>query len=337
MNHRAILSASILALPLLAFPANADSYKRVRDVDAWCNNALRCEMTLSGNGGPVWSVELSRPSGPGSAAEMRIGAQADAAGGPVVVAVDGQAILRFAAGDLPYSQEDSRFLIEDEGDVAALLDAMKKGGRVSVSTKAGSGDFSLSGVVGALIWIDETQQRLDSVDALQVVGDKPSSAPRFDEVLDIAVLPASIARDFAEGADCAFFDPASFRFRGGFSAPVGSGLTIYGLPCSEGGAYNQSYAFYAGSGESYSRLVFPAFGEKGPVSETTAWNVSWNHAERTLEAFFKGRGIGDCGGFTRWRFDDNGPRFELVEQRVKDDCDGDAAGGPQNWPLVWPR
>jgi hypothetical protein len=69
-----------------------------------------------------------------------------------------------------------------------------------------------------------------------------------------------------------------------------------------------------------------------------AWNIGWDQPAKLLTAFFKGRGIGDCGSYDKWELGSGGEglSFTLIEARVKDDCDGDDGGGIENWPLVWP-
>jgi hypothetical protein len=49
-------------------------------------------------------------------------------------------------------------------------------------------------------------------------------------------------------------------------------------------------------------------------------NLSWKKKERLLESYFKGRGIGDCGGGDDWAWD--GARFRVVRSRMMDECLG---------------
>ncbi len=58
--------------------------------------------------------------------------------------------------------------------------------------------------------------------------------------------------------------------------------------------------------------------EAGPAADMTIWNASLDGSR--LTAFFKGRGIGDCGQISEWRIDAEASALFLVESRVKDEC-----------------
>ena len=51
---------------------------------------------------------------------------------------------------------------------------------------------------------------------------------------------------------------------------------------------------------------------------------------RQIDAFAKGRGIGDCGLAQRWLW--TGQHFELLEETGMDDCFGVRS---DYWPVLW--
>ena len=59
-------------------------------------------------------------------------------------------------------------------------------------------------------------------------------------------------------------------------------------------------------------------------------NGQYDPKTRTLSAFAKGRGIGDCGTLQTWAW--TGDRFALTEERSMGEC----AGVPSDmWPVAW--
>ena len=67
----------------------------------------------------------------------------------------------------------------------------------------------------------------------------------------------------------------------------------------------------------------------------TQFGTQWDVRRRTLSAYYKGRGLGDCGTFERWRVNEAG-EFVLVEYRAKTECDG-KGNGPDSFPKLYPR
>ena len=59
---------------------------------------------------------------------------------------------------------------------------------------------------------------------------------------------------------------------------------------------------------------------EGRKEDDLTMNMSWKPKERLLDSYFKGRGMGDCGGGSDWAWD--GTRFRLVRSRMMDECLG---------------
>ncbi len=78
------------------------------------------------------------------------------------------------------------------------------------------------------------------------------------------------------------------------------------------------------------RLRLP-FTPSGDGSEMELMNASFDEKTRELTTLALGRGLGDCGIQTRWRFD--GQRFRLVRYAEEPSCDN--WNGPDAWPTLW--
>lgn len=345
--------AHLLAAPaLLLSVSTVHAYitEEFRDFWVTCSNGLTCEAdTRNHEQGPLNGLTIRRTAGPETPVSVVISGSRDLAEGSAIdFAVDGNTVASIPYAALVRDPEWSSYEINSADAVPALIDAFRNGSKVTLGyvTEDGPGttDLSLSGFVASLLKIDEIQGRVGTVDALQAKGDKPPTTVEVFDINGFEAIPASIRSEFEdENGYCGFYSKERFPRLGGFKAKVSEYYMIYGLPCSEGGAYNQPYEVHVEEidGENEGRiypLALPVMGQDGPTTEMWAWNVSWDHPKRELEAFFKGRGIGDCGTFIRWRLADNdsGPAFILLEQRTKDECDGDNLGGIENWPAEWP-
>ncbi|HBU94731.1 MAG TPA: DUF1176 domain-containing protein, partial [Leclercia adecarboxylata] len=78
------------------------------------------------------------------------------------------------------------------------------------------------------------------------------------------------------------------------------------------------------------RLRLP-FMPSSDSSEMELMNASFDEKNRELTTLALGRGIGDCGIQTRWRF--TGQRFRLVRYAEEPTCDN--WHGPDAWPTLW--
>ena len=62
--------------------------------------------------------------------------------------------------------------------------------------------------------------------------------------------------------------------------------------------------------------------EEGDVT----MNLSWDDKTHVLSSYFKGRGIGDCGGGNDWVWD--GTRFRVILEKAMGECLGAIAWIP---------
>ena len=341
--HRIFPAALVLAA-ISVFPVSASPYKTIKGTTVICTNGLTCEISLKAKieGQKLYSFALSRTSAPDSPILIKLRMSDPlATGSDVVILADGAEAARIAASDFDNDSDMGEYVAKDQSRGKALLSLMRDSSDLEVQYRTDSDQkagFSLAGVAGAMLFFDEAQNRIGTVDAVEKYGDKPSPVPTARDITDIASLPEAIRRDFVdEAARCSFTDAKRFSYSQGFATRVNENAELFVLPCGEGGAYNQPYVLYQ-VGQDYSEPVYLAtMSPDGPIATSNAYNVDWDDTTKTLTAFFKGRGIGDCGSLDTWGVSNIDGEFSLYlkESRVKDDCDGkdDPA---ESWPQLWP-
>ena len=202
--------------------------------------------------------------------------------------------------------------------------------------------MSLSGTAAALLWIDEKQGRIGTPTAFMRPGDRdagtipgPAAPVRVARAAaanqaglpdgDVH-LPAALER-LPEVQACAAERMADMTPMHSV-ARLGEGTYLWGVECFRG-AYNLGQKFWiTGEAGANPRPVdFPtAAGE--PVRELV--NAAFDPESATLDAFARGRGMGDCGIIQHWAW--TGERFVLTLQRSMDECAGMT---PDLWPTLY--
>ena len=318
-----------------------------RDWYAVCDNGNFCAAYTGGSTG--W-ILIQMDAGPAARATVRVGMWPDDGGelkSPITVVVDGK---RYATS---FGDGDGSSTRLSGGDAHTVIAALAAGHAASLSYEDQTVDLPVAGVSASLLWFDERQGRLDTTTALIRKGTRPASTvPAAPEVPHIVAAPAISQTGFSASLDpmnAADADnnakpsaaleavPAVKQCREGTSfneylqkAVTASRLNatteLWGIPC-DSGAYNVSYAYYlTGPGGTNPRLVtFP--GIDGPTKPTgedgdNGWlvNPAYDPATRTLSAFAKGRGLGDCGVAQSWTW--TGQAFVLNREQVMSDCWG---------------
>jgi hypothetical protein len=109
-------------------------------------------------------------------------------------------------------------------------------------------------------------------------------------------------------------------------------------------AYQGSYEYYlyreTASGIEVKPLTFTVFEptESGQMRATQTRFVGglpdYNPEQQRLTVFTKFRGLGDCGAFAQYRFEEN--EFDLLEYRIKQECDGNYVE-PEQYTQVYPE
>lgn len=326
--------------------SEAWEYRAIRDVQVQCTNGMTCTLSLAeiGEESSGFRFQLERAAGEGARTELLVYTPKPlSSDSDVVISAEGETAAVVPQKEFSSEEDGWIWRLGNKKVIAEVLDAMRSGTRLALETTSENGktsvDFSLSGVVAGLIFMDEVQGRLETPDALHVKGNRETKPLQAREIKTVDSVPAAIKPMFEGGGECSFFDPKRMERAGGFEVQLsdGDGFLVV-LPCAEGGAYNQPYVLFSRYGSEVWPVPVPLMSVDGPTADRIIWNVDYKHSKRELTGFFKGRGIGDCGNFDRWKIG-NGPsgaRLVLAESRAKGDCDGEYDGGPQNWPRYWP-
>lgn len=349
----ALLSTALVTVALAPVPAEANQFKRIRDVNVSCNNALQCDLFITNPSVTLYTVGFRRLAAFQAPISLYLTMREPlSAGSELLFIIDGEPVVALPASDFSYRAAIAEYSIRDEEVVLPLLAAAAAGDRLQViyRTRTGqsSAQFSLSGIVAGSIFMDEVQGRTGREDALEAMGEVLAAAEAEAEMaesepgdmVDLDVLPAGLRR-YYEGPDapCADLDGALPDPLGGFEFNLGDDQQMVGLRCSGAGAYNFPFAFWLGSADGrFERLALPTMSDQAPAAQLLAWNADWNPETRELSALFKGRGLGDCGEMHRWRLSETGSSFGFVleEMRVKSECDGAFDGTMQSWDQIWP-
>ena len=346
MNSARLFRAGLVtAVGLSAGTAQAWVSKDIRDWRVECTNGLTCEMGFTDwEAKGVQSVGFQRGGAPNAPVRLKLRVAPDLSPGSRPEAayrflVDGKEVLVLNAGDLQPDEYGSSFLHADQAKVLALMDAMETGSAMEIAVDGGkdtrTSPVKLSGVKAAMLYIDEVQDRLGRTDALEARGDRtPPADAMARDIGSLDDLPEIVRKDFTDsGGACADMEPGTIGRFDGFDI-ASDDVRLIVVPCGVGGAYNQPYAIYVGYDVIVERISFPLMVDGRPTTTSTAYNIGFDPKTKEMTSFFKGRGIGDCGQFYKWRFNDGQFRLELLEERAKDECD-EKEGGPETFPIVW--
>lgn len=330
----------------------AGSSKSFRDWSVYCSDTLVCGLATLVDSNVLYSFELQRMPTANAGLTLRISMDGDLKPNSDFFIIIPSILDDFRLSVASAESRDGYVYFSNPKIGEELLPAMLKGREAIVAFTNNQGkqraSLSLSGTSAAALYLDEVQDRLGKVDALVAKGDSAATgkATRAQELNSSRQLPKAVAEIWRAHPDgCAEFDGGDLiaQFGGIAIALNGAGDVggnsegaIYIIPCGGPGAYNLVYAgFLYDAGNDLARgLSFPTMGERGPTVMDSIINMSWDDKEGHLSAYYKGRGLGDCGVASTWQWDGNGPygNFILIEERSKGDCDG----VDDEWPMVWP-
>lgn len=346
-GERSSAGAVTKAQPAAATTVVKSESRTFRDWYAVCDNGNLCSAYTGGSTG--WILVQMEP-GPEGQPTVRVGMWpdgGDALKTPVTLIIDGR---RHATTAGP---EDTSSAILPGAEAVAVISELAAGRAVSLSSGDETIDLPVAGVSASLLWFDERQGRLGTETALIRKGSGPSStvpaAPDLPAIaaaqavsqtgFDTPLDPLNADENTASAVPSAALEalPAVKQCREGtaFNANIQKAVTasrlnatteLWGIPC-ESGAYNISYAYYlTGSQGAGPRLAnFPGVdGPSFPTGEDgdNGWltNPVYDPATRTLTAFAKARGLGDCGVAQSWTW--TGQAFVLNREQVMSDCWG---------------
>lgn len=306
-----------------------------RDWIAVCDNGNACFAYGPASGGVGW-IRVAIEPGPGARPKIAAGYWPDEAGTTrsSALTIDGTRYPMTLADNEPVAAEvpDDRAL-----EVAR---ALANGSSARIGGEHG---LSLTGAAAALLWVDERQGRVNTVTALRRPGRGPASSVPGAPPLPV-VTPAPIVSQAGFGeqnqvlptaleampavAECRAETAEHWVGKEVMSARLDASTELWAVPCFAG-AYNIGHDWYVtgpgGRDPRPARLASTA----GEASAGTI-NGGYSSVSRTITAFAKGRGVGDCGTASTWTW--TGREFVLTDETAMTECWGVS---PEYWPTTW--
>lgn len=310
----------MLAVLLFAAAASTDPLVTFKDWTAGCDNGRTCRAVGQYNPDNFELASVVLDRGPLRGDQPSFWFRDD--GEPVVdLAADGRKLgVRLTKND-----EEVTFNVAPESmpAVIAALRSATKLMTVRSDGKPGT-QLSIAGASAAMRWIDDQQRRAGTVTALVATGPKPASAvpappplPTVRQAIGVGPLGKpltkaqikAIQEEYADCSDDDLDDKVEYA-----RIDARTTLAIVIAVCGSG-AYNYySMPMLLRAGRK------PVLADLGEEEGDPAMNLSWDAKTRVMSSYFKGRGIGDCGGGTDWVWD--GAKFRVVGQRMMDECLG---------------
>lgn len=320
---------------LLAAAALGDEFPTFKDWVAGCDNGRSCMAVgqYNPNNFDLASVVVERGPLPGDVPKIWFRSE----GGPVV---DLQADGKRLGVKLTADADDSVITV-DPASVPLVVEALKSAR--SLIPMRGDGQpswpLSVSGASAAMRWMDEQQKRVGTVTALVATGPAPASTvppppplPVVTQAVPSGTLGkpltkeeiAAIQEEYAECTDEDLDDKVEYA-----RIDSRTTLAIVTAVCGSG-AYNY-YGIPMLIRDDGTRAPADLDKDEGDIT----MNLSWDDKTHVLSSYFKGRGIGDCGGGNDWVWD--GTRFRVVLQKAMGECQGAIAWIPYYRARVVPK
>ncbi len=335
----------IVLVLVLGFGTNGHGaqYNAFKDWYVNCSDALICEMEANPRKSAIYALGFKRGKAANAALDLILELEGELAKDSTIkLSIPGQSMaFEVDVGRGRFNHLEWEFSLDVSHE--QLLSALKAGNTIEIQAvtteKTIKSSISLSGITASMLFIDEVQGRVGRIDALHAKGNKPAAAvvTRVSELESKTVLPGSVAQVW-NGSSNACDEEGNdvIAQYGGLRIDLDKESHLFLLPCGTPGAYNAPYiAIMLDVERDKTRNIsFPVMGARGPTTMDIAYNVNWDDKKSQLDAFFKGRGIGDCGSKYIWQWNGDGiyGAFELVEERQKDDCDEKFG----KFPLIWP-
>lgn len=334
--RRALFALSLMPLAGVALAAETGTTQTFGDWLVGCDNTRSCTaIGLSPEAAGVFAyLKVAREGGPGSRASISVSILDElAAGGPIRLELEGGTLDRET---WEVEENASSFATAQAGERSrAAIEALLPGETLQVSIGEETAPISLGGMSAALRYMDAAQERAGTALALVAKGERP------EDTVPAAPLPGSIPSMRLTEIDTPAQRPQGLPERDEF-CPESAGDTVlqaengtllWGV-CSSSGAYNlfSDFSIVVDGIATAADLgpqgtgIDPDGGDTG----STLVNAALAEDGRTLQAFFRGRGLGDCGSITSWVFD--GRAMRLVEESGMGECRGVR---PDDWPVTY--
>ncbi len=315
------------AAAVLAGLAHAET-PSFKDWLVGCDNTRAC--TALGlpheDGAPVGYVRIDRsgdPAAPPAASAVLYSEGAEGAA-RMAVTIDGKSFGAFEArSDGAYVRV--AFDAERSAQFVAAIANARSLTLQRTDTNEEKISVSLDGSSASLRYMDAQQKRDGGVTALVAKGGAPASAipaPPAAPVIAAQTmtspdaLPARPAGLPKASEDCFNMPDEPIMFQ------TSGGAQIWGV-CALAGAYNFSYDFYLLPKGGKLRPLPP---QPGGAEVFGLTNPGLGEDGKTLSAFGKARGIGDCGESESWAWD--GEALRQVSYVSMDACRGVS---PDDW------
>ncbi len=355
MNPLKILS---LAAALSVFSglsgANGQTVRQFKDWRAICDNTGNCKGVAvdarRNNTKATYRLEIARKSGRNTfwTISFVITGDQPRTYEPFHVSVDFEPPLQIEPDDdYQVSTQANTYDIISTPGGNRLMALFARGNQtffnfLNTRGQEKAAQFSLGGFQASLLWIDEQQNRLQSA---RLTGDVQTASDQAgtgqanpftsggSTVLSPDRIPPAIGKlHFADG-ECNAAERPPLEGFGFETAQVDKDNTLYLIPCFTG-AYNIVYRVYLKPFNDTARqLLFARYSdETGWTGSKDLMNISYDAKTRTLAAFSKARGLGDCGSTSQYRWKDR--TFKMIEYRYWGKCDGTRL--PGDWPLIYP-
>lgn len=315
--------------------AQSGSEKVFGDWAVTCDNGRRCEAVALlpedadyPDEGPT-QMRVRRDAGPNGGWSVRITPGGDMTG-DVDVRIDGTLV---AGGTITADGLNVGGVMN-----GSIVARMVNGRKLTVEQGGKAiGTVSLNGSSAMLRYIDAQQGRVGTESAVVAVGSKRrSTVPAAPALPRVTLLrPAAGAPETLGKAQAAALSKRSKCDEMGGTdgwreieyGRLDARTTLVLLPCGAG-AYNlSSAAWVLRDGKAQpARFDRGVAFDEGPAPVLV--NTSWDAKTGELSAYYKGRGIGDCGGADRWGWD--GQRFRLLEETRLEEC-----RAAIEWPTVY--
>lgn len=323
----------------------APAQQSFSDWQVTCNNQNFCVARNTGeHRGLVMS--LSRSAGAKTDASLRI----DLGGLSAPPVKEPDIAPRLLLDNVPLKLTSQHWQLtpwhlktDDTGTITTFLKTIQEG--QALTLRGGKQTISLAGLKAALLFIDAQQKRVGSETAWIKKGDSPPlsvpPAPALKKVAVVNPTPTPLTHnelndllDYGNWrmnhSQCSL-DPNRREVR---VTALTDDKALMIISC-EAGAYNTvDLAWLVSRKKPFAaksvRLRLP-FTPSSQSSDMELMNASFDEKTRELTTLALGRGIGDCGIQTRWRF--NGQRFRLVRYAEEPSCDN--WNGPDAWPTLW--
>lgn len=324
------MGPAILLLAAVAAAADDNPLKTFKDWIVGCDNGRSCMAVaqLQDGGSSGFTVALERGALPEDTPTIWF--RDDGADyNPNDFTLDGKPLaIKFVPLD------ENRIRVAPES-TAAVIAAFIGKGTVAATAKSeeGGGTISTDGASAALRWMDVAQHRDGTVTALVAKGAKPTSAVPPPPALPTVVrrMPAKLPPPdtlSAKAADqwreqifeCTDENPDT-QMTEAKRLDAKTSLFLITASCASG-AYNYLYIpLLLRKGQAPVQAKFEGRGSTDDEGDGL-YNLYWKDEAdpRVLASYFKGRGIGDCGGGTDWVWD--GTMFRIVGESSMDDCRG---------------